>query len=156
MLEKLFKAWKISHLVFEKDTDAYARDRDEKIIEMAREVGVKVISRVGRTLYDPDELVKANGGKPTMSITQVQNVRNQVKLRNIARKMLNVSRRVRNCQLSHDRYQRLRLFLTPERSPSTFISHSLLKIPTLTYPNARAKKILMPILQVQKGTSQYP
>lgn len=81
MLEKLFKAWNISHLVFEKDTDAYARDRDEKIIEMAREVGVKVISRVGRTLYDPDELVKANGGKPTMSITQVQNVRNQVNLR---------------------------------------------------------------------------
>lgn len=82
MLEKLCRTWKISHLVFEKDTDAYARDRDEKIIEMAREVGVKVISRVGRTLYDPDELVKANGGKPTMSITQVQNVRNQVKLRN--------------------------------------------------------------------------
>lgn len=83
MLEKLCRTWEISHLVFEKDTDAYARDRDEKIIEMAREVGVKVISRVGRTLYDPDELVKANGGKPTMSITQVQNVRNQVKLRRI-------------------------------------------------------------------------
>lgn len=157
MLEKLFRAWKISHLVFEKDTDAYARDRDEKIIEMAREVGVKVISRVGRTLYDPDELVKANGGKPTMSITQVQNVRYQVKLRDIARKLLNVSsRRVRNCQLSHDRYQRLRLFLTPERSPSTFIRHGLLKIPTLTYPNARAKKILMPNLRAQKGTSLYP
>lgn len=156
MLEKLFRAWKISHLVFEKDTDAYARDRDEKIIEMAREVGVKVISRVGRTLYDPDELVKANGGKPTMSITQVQKVRNQVKLRDIARKLLNVSRRVRNCQLSHDRYQRLRLFLIPERSPSNFIRHDLLKIPTLTYPNARAKKILMPTLRAQKGTSLYP
>lgn len=156
MLEKLFRAWKISHLVFEKDTDAYARDRDEKIIEMAREVGVKVVSRVGRTLYDPDELVKANGGKPTMSITQVQNVRNQMKLRNIARKLLNVTRRVRDCQLSRDRYQRLRLFLTPERSPSIFIRHGLLKIPTLTYPIARAKKILMPTLRAQKVTSQYP
>lgn len=156
MLEKLFRAWKISHLVFEKDTDAYARDRDEKIIEIAREVGVKVISRVGRTLYDPDELVKANGGKPTMSITQVQNVSKQVKLRNIARKLLNVSRLGRNCQLSHDRYQRLRLFLTPERYPSTFIRHDLLKIPTLTYPNAQAKKILMPTLRAQKGTSPYP
>lgn len=156
MLEKLFRAWKISHLVFEKDTDAYARDRDEKIIEMAREVGVKVITRVGRTLYDPDELVKANGGKPTMSITQVQNVRKQLKLRDIARKLLNVSRRVKNCQLSHDRYQRLRPFLTPERSPSTFIRHGLLKIPTLTYPNARAKKTLMSTLRVQKGTSLYP
>lgn len=156
MLGKLFRAWKISHLVFEKDTDAYARDRDAKIMEMAREVGVKVISRVGRTLYDPDELVKANGGKPTMSITQVQNVRNQVKLRNIARKLLNVSRRERNCQLSHDRYQRLQLFLTPERSPLTSIRPGLLKILTLTYPNVRAKKILMPTLRAQKGTSLYP
>lgn len=84
MLEKLFRAWKISHLVFEKDSDAYARDRDEKIIEMAREMGVKVISRVGRTLYDPDELVKANGGKPTMSITQVQNVRNPSEIRKVS------------------------------------------------------------------------
>ncbi|KAH6668024.1 DNA photolyase [Halenospora varia] len=28
LFPKLFKAWKITHLVFEKDTDAYARDRD--------------------------------------------------------------------------------------------------------------------------------
>lgn len=75
VLGKLFKAWKISHLVFEKDTDAYARSRDEDVIEIAKEAGVKVITKVGRTLYDPDELVRANGGKPTMSITQVQNVR---------------------------------------------------------------------------------
>ena len=75
VLPKLFKAWKISHLVFEKDTDAYARDRDEKVMEMAKEAGVQVVVKVGRTLYDPDELVKANGGRPTMSITQVQNVK---------------------------------------------------------------------------------
>lgn len=72
---KLFKAWNISHLVFEKDTDAYARERDEGIIEQAKDAGVKVVVKMGRTLYDPDELVKANGGKPTMSITQVQRVR---------------------------------------------------------------------------------
>ena len=64
--------------MFEKDTDAYARDRDTKVMEMAKEAGVKVIVKVGRTLYDPDEMVKANGGKPTMSITQVQNVKKVV------------------------------------------------------------------------------
>ena len=74
MLSKLFKQWKISHLVFEKDTDAYARDRDEDVMRQAKEVGVEVIVKVGRTLYDPDELVKANGGKPTMSISQVEHV----------------------------------------------------------------------------------
>ena len=61
-------------MVFEKDTDAYARDRDSEIMKIAKEAGVEVVVKVGRTLYDPDELVKANGGKPTMSITQVQHV----------------------------------------------------------------------------------
>ena len=73
LLPKLFKAWKISHLVFEKDTDAYAKERDEKVMEEAKKAGVKVIVKSGRTLWDPDEIVKANGGKPTMSINQVQN-----------------------------------------------------------------------------------
>lgn len=72
LLPKLFKAWKISHLVFEKDTDAYARDRDDKVMKLAKEAGVKVVVKVGRTLYDPDEVVKANGGQPTMSIKQLQ------------------------------------------------------------------------------------
>ena len=74
VLVKLFKAWKISHLVFEKDTDAYARDRDDDVIRQAKDAGVEVIVKMGRTLYDPDELVKANGGKPTMSISQVEHV----------------------------------------------------------------------------------
>ncbi|KAL8933139.1 MAG: hypothetical protein Q9211_005939, partial [Gyalolechia sp. 1 TL-2023] len=73
VLSKLFKAWNITHLVFERDTDPYAKQRDAKVMELAREAGVQVVAtRHGRTLYDPDELVKANGGKPTMSITQVQ------------------------------------------------------------------------------------
>ncbi|KAI4126043.1 MAG: hypothetical protein LQ341_006915, partial [Variospora aurantia] len=73
VLPKLFKAWKITHLVFERDTDPYAKERDANVIESAKEAGVEVVAtRHGRTLYDPDELVKANGGKPTMSITQVQ------------------------------------------------------------------------------------
>ena len=78
VLVKLFKAWKITHLVFEKDTDAYARDRDESVIQQAKEAGVEVIVKMGRTLYDPDELVKANGRKPTMSITQVQHAANKL------------------------------------------------------------------------------
>ena len=74
VLAKLFKAWNISHLVFEKDTDAYARDRDNDILKQAHAAGVEVIVRMGRTLYDPDDLVKSNGGRPTMSISQVEHV----------------------------------------------------------------------------------
>jgi cryptochrome len=69
---KLFKVWKITHLVFEKDTDAYAWDRVKAVIATARDAGVEVIVRSGRTLWDGDLLVEKNHNKPTMSITQVQ------------------------------------------------------------------------------------
>ena len=72
LFPKLFKAWKITHLVFEKDTDAYARDRDAEVIKSAKEAGVVVIVRSGRTLWDSDELVAKNHDKPTMSISQVR------------------------------------------------------------------------------------
>jgi len=72
LLPKLFKEWKITHLIFEIDTDAYARNRDAKVIESAKRAGVEVVTRTGRTLYDPDELVKENKGRPTMTISQVQ------------------------------------------------------------------------------------
>ena len=58
--------------MFEKDTDAYGRERDESVMKLAKEAGVEVVVRYGRTLYDPDELVKNNHNKPTMSISQVQ------------------------------------------------------------------------------------
>ena len=77
LLPKLFKEWQVTHLVFEKDTDAYARDRDAEVSRLAKEAGVEVVIKVGRTLYDPDELVKENGGRPTMSISQVEKVRLQ-------------------------------------------------------------------------------
>jgi cryptochrome len=73
LFPKLFKSWKITHLVFEKDTDAYARDWDNIVIAAAKHAGVEAVIRSGRTLWDSDLLVAKNGGKPTMSITQVQN-----------------------------------------------------------------------------------
>src|SRR6202034_4415821 len=42
LFPKLFKLWKITHLVFEKDTDAYARDRDAEATKLAKEAGVEV------------------------------------------------------------------------------------------------------------------
>lgn len=72
LFPKLFKAWKPTHLVFEKDTDAYARSRDEAVAKAAKAAGVEVIIQPGRTLWDSDDVVKHHGGKPTMSITQLQ------------------------------------------------------------------------------------
>ncbi|KAI1457087.1 Cryptochrome/photolyase FAD-binding domain-containing protein [Annulohypoxylon moriforme] len=72
LFPKLFKAWKVTHLVFEKDTDPYARERDKSVVTLAEKAGVQVISSYGRTLWDSDDVVAKNGGKPTMSIAQLQ------------------------------------------------------------------------------------
>lgn len=72
VLPKLWKKWGITHLVFEKDTDPYARERDEDVVRLAEEAGVEVVIRMGRNLFDPDDLVRKNGGKPTMSMTQTE------------------------------------------------------------------------------------
>jgi cryptochrome len=61
-------------LVFEKDTDAYGRERDEVVIRLAEKAGVEVIRVSGRTLWDSDEVVGMNGGKPTMTLAQLQTV----------------------------------------------------------------------------------
>lgn len=78
LLPKLFKAWNVTHLVFEKDTDAYARERDLVVTDLAKQAGVEVITRYGRTLWDSDEVVAKHGGRPTMSITQLQAAGNAV------------------------------------------------------------------------------
>ncbi|KAK8061196.1 hypothetical protein PG997_015417 [Apiospora hydei] len=72
LLPKLFTAWRITHLVFERDTDAYARERDRVVSDLARDAGVETVTRSGRTLWDSDAIVASHGGKPTMSITQLQ------------------------------------------------------------------------------------
>ncbi|EXK41714.1 cryptochrome [Fusarium oxysporum f. sp. melonis 26406] len=72
LFPKLFKAWKVTHLVFEKDTDSYGRERDGVVVQAAKDAGVEVLVRSGRTLWDSDQIVEKHGGKPTMSITQLQ------------------------------------------------------------------------------------
>ncbi|EGR48899.1 DNA photolyase [Trichoderma reesei QM6a] len=72
LFPKLFEAWKPTHLVFEKDTDTYARTRDEAVVKAAKEAGVEVITRSGRTLWDSDEIVAHHDGKPTMTIAALQ------------------------------------------------------------------------------------
>lgn len=78
IMAELLRRWKIDVLVFEKDTDAYARLRDDEVRSIAEGLGVKVVSLSGRTLFDSDELVKMNGGKPTMTMNQVVNASKKI------------------------------------------------------------------------------
>lgn len=72
LLPKLFKAWNVTHLAFEIDTDAYGRERDNTVLGLAKAAGVEIIRVSGRTLYDSDLIVEANGNQPTMTINQLQ------------------------------------------------------------------------------------
>lgn len=74
LLPELWKRWDITHLVIEKDPSAYGRRRDTLVIEAAKQSRVEVIAVQGHHLYDPEEVVKRNKGKPTMSISALQKV----------------------------------------------------------------------------------
>ncbi|BFZ55037.1 hypothetical protein PYCC9005_002075 [Savitreella phatthalungensis] len=71
-LEQVLKDWKISHLVFERDTDLYGAKRDKRATDMAESLGVKVISVTGRTLWDPEAMLNENQGKAIYSISAVE------------------------------------------------------------------------------------
>ncbi|EED13778.1 DNA photolyase, putative [Talaromyces stipitatus ATCC 10500] len=70
-LTKLWKAWGITHLVFEKDTDAYAKHRDEQIIKLVENAGTEILVSNGRPLFNPDYIVRKNNGEPTLSINKL-------------------------------------------------------------------------------------
>lgn len=72
VIPKLCKAWGVTHLVFEADGDWYARDRDATVKQAVEQLGVEVTPVWGgRTLFVEEEIVKGNGGKPTMSMGQL-------------------------------------------------------------------------------------
>lgn len=67
VLPVLFQEWNITHLVYEKDDSGYGRMRDIAVKALAKAAGVKVLDILGHTLFDPSEVVRVNGGKPTMT-----------------------------------------------------------------------------------------
>jgi len=74
VLPIMWKEWGITHLVYEKDSNAYARVRDKKVVALAQGAGVEVVGVHGRHLFDPEVVVRTNGGKGTMTLHQWQNV----------------------------------------------------------------------------------
>jgi len=64
---ELFKTWKVQCLTFEQDIEPYARKRDDLIEKLAKKANVKVIQKVSHTLYNPENIIKANLGKPPLT-----------------------------------------------------------------------------------------
>lgn len=61
-------------MVWEKDSNAYAKPRDERILRLAEEFGVEVRLEHGRHLFEVERVILGNGGKGTMTLHQWQNV----------------------------------------------------------------------------------
>lgn len=56
------KDHRIANIHFEADIEPYARMRDTRVTQLAREHGVRVIATHGHTLYEPEAVVMANKG----------------------------------------------------------------------------------------------
>eukprot|EP00123_Amoebidium_parasiticum_P009426 comp19463_c0_seq1/m.22646 comp19463_c0_seq1/g.22646 ORF comp19463_c0_seq1/g.22646 comp19463_c0_seq1/m.22646 type:complete len:545 (-) comp19463_c0_seq1:68-1702(-) len=63
----LIATHKIKRVVFESDTEPYAKQRDTKVEKMCSELGVQCVSVCGHTLYDPNEYLKTAGGTPPLT-----------------------------------------------------------------------------------------
>jgi cryptochrome len=67
----VFNEWEgVTHLVYEIDTSAYARERDEVITALATSMGITVIPVLGHTLYSVPDIIRKNGNAPTMTVAQ--------------------------------------------------------------------------------------
>ncbi|CAO1338846.1 unnamed protein product [Diamesa tonsa] len=64
---KLFKDWNTSTLTFETDIEPYAVERDAMIMILAKQHKVEVIQECSHTIFNPEIILKKNGGKPPMT-----------------------------------------------------------------------------------------
>lgn len=64
---RLFREWNTSLLTFEEDSEPFGREKDAAIRLLAQESGVQVAIRRSHTLYDPQLIIKNNGGTPPLT-----------------------------------------------------------------------------------------
>lgn len=64
---ELFREWNVSFLTFEHDIEPYSLKRDATVQEIAKNHGVKIHIEKSLTIYDPDEILRKNGGRPPLT-----------------------------------------------------------------------------------------
>jgi cryptochrome len=60
-----FRRYEASLLTFEFDTEPYAKLRDERVRQLCSELGIEVRTRATHTLYDPEQIRRELGDRPT-------------------------------------------------------------------------------------------
>ncbi|MCO5566787.1 hypothetical protein L7F22_020467 [Adiantum nelumboides] len=67
VIPDLLRKWNIGRLCFEYDTEPYAQTRDRKIKESAAAAAVDVFCPVSHTIFNPEEVIKKNGGSAPLT-----------------------------------------------------------------------------------------
>ena len=57
----------VTHVSFEVDMEPIWQERDCGVISELRTLGVETITKISYTLWDPREVIKANGGSPPLT-----------------------------------------------------------------------------------------
>jgi len=72
VIPTLVKVNKAGFLTYERQTEPHNVARDRKIKDALQNESVEVEAVLGHTLFNPDHLLKLNGGKPTLNMTGFQ------------------------------------------------------------------------------------
>ncbi|GMH03643.1 hypothetical protein Nepgr_005482 [Nepenthes gracilis] len=67
VLIRCLKQWNVKRLCFEYDTDPYYQDLDRRVKKYTSMAGVEVFSPVSHTLFNPEDIIQKNGGKPPLT-----------------------------------------------------------------------------------------
>jgi len=67
VLIRLIPLWGVTHVSFELDLEPIWQRRDCKVINQLKSMNVRVIEGISYTLWDPREIIKANGGSPPLT-----------------------------------------------------------------------------------------
>ena len=78
VFSEIFSAWKVSMLTFESDTEPYAKNRDAKVQEIAKQNNIDVITKVSHTLYDPKIIVDKNNGTAPLTYQKLQSLLSRI------------------------------------------------------------------------------
>ncbi|KAK4299626.1 hypothetical protein Pmani_028111 [Petrolisthes manimaculis] len=57
----------VTHLSFEQDCEAIWNQRDDDVRRTCLELGMEVIEKISHTLWDPFDIIDANGGQPPLT-----------------------------------------------------------------------------------------
>ncbi|XP_052810769.1 cryptochrome-1-like [Mya arenaria] len=66
-LSNLFKEWSVSKLTFDADVEAIWHERDTQVRRLCEEYNVECVEKVSHVLWDPEEILKNNGGTPPLT-----------------------------------------------------------------------------------------